>query len=78
MHLTPAEYIILKFKGVRATARALGRSPSSVSKWRSTKSEQGTGGNIPSRAARQILAKARELHLDITPDDLLFGREVEG
>lgn len=76
MHLSPAEYVIRCFKGVRATARVLDRSPSSVSKWTRPKDERGTGGYIPSRAAREILAKAKELSLDITPADLLFGREV--
>lgn len=76
-HLTPAEYVILVFKGVRATARVLGRSPSSVSKWTKSKELRGTDGNVPSSAARAILSIARERCLDITPNDLLNGRTIE-
>jgi len=34
MELNPAEYVIYKFGGVRATARAIGCYPSVVSRWR--------------------------------------------
>lgn len=77
MHLTPAQYVIRVFKGVRATARALERSPSSVSKWTKPKASRGTDGNIPGTAQRTILQKARELQLDITANDLLFGRDID-
>lgn len=76
MHLTPAQYVIRVFKGVRATARVLGRSPSSVSKWTKPKSARGTDGQIPGTAQRTIIEKARELRLDITANDLLFGRDI--
>jgi transposase len=72
----PADYVISQFKGVRATARALGRHPSTVSRWQRTKDERGTDGQIPRQVMSKILAKARELKLDITVQDLLLGREV--
>lgn len=69
MQMTPAQYVIYVFKGVRATARAVGRTPSSVSKWQK--------GRIPSGAHRKILDVARERGLDLTPDDLVYGRTVQ-
>lgn len=74
--LSPAEYVIRVFSGVRATARVLGRSPSSVSKWRKPKADRGTGGQIPRAAMWPLLAKAREMNLDLNANDLLLGREV--
>lgn len=76
MHLSPAEYVIRVFKGVRATARVLGRSPSSVSKWTKSRANRGTDGQIPRAAMWPLLAKAREMELDLSPNDLLLGREV--
>lgn len=76
MHLTPAQYVIRVFKGVRSTARILGRSPSSVSKWTKPKSSRGTEGKVPGPAQHIIIKKAQELKLDITANDLLFGRDI--
>lgn len=76
-NLTPAEYVIRVFKGVRATARVLGRHPSSVSKWTKPKERKGTGGQIPRSAMWVLLSKARELGLDLEPNDLIMGREVQ-
>lgn len=69
MHMTPAQYVIHVFKGVRATARAVGRTPSSVSKWQKAR--------IPSGAHRRILDIAKEQDLDIQPQDLIYGRTVK-
>lgn len=69
MHLTPAQYVIRVFKGVRATARAVGRTPSSVSKWQRT--------GVPSRALKKILEAAHERGLDLTANDLVNGRIVK-
>lgn len=76
MHLRPAEYVIRVFKGVRATARAIGRNPSSVSKWQKERENRGTSGQIPHAVQRTILEQARERGLDITAEDLILGREV--
>lgn len=59
------------FGGVRATARALNKTPSAISKW-----HRDNNGNVPTRSQIQILKKAQELELDITPKDLIYGREV--
>ena len=75
-HLNPAEYVIRKFGGVRKAAKAIGRDPGAVSKWRQPKEKRGSGGSIPSAAQRAILKAAAELGLDITADDLINGRTV--
>jgi len=77
MFLSPALYVIHVFGGVRKTARAIGRGPSSVSKWKLPREKDGCEGNIPSAAQRKILKVAEEQSLDITPHDLLYGRNVK-
>ena len=72
MKLSPAEYVIHVFGGVRATARAIGVTPTSISKW--TRREEGT---VPTSKMKKIIKKAELLGLDITPDDLVLGREVD-
>lgn len=74
--ITPAEYVIYVFNGVRATARAVGRSPSTVSKWQKPKDQKGHDGYVPSNVQRKILEVARERGLDITAKDLIFGRKL--
>jgi len=76
MHLSPAAYVLMIFNGVRATARVAGRSPSSVCKWNKPKEQRGTNGLIPTKAQPILLDKARDLGLDLTAEDLIFGREV--
>lgn len=75
--LSPANYIISIFGGVRATARALKRSPSTVSKWRKSRKEGGTGGQIPTMIQPKVLKIAAERKLPITPNDLIYGRIVK-
>lgn len=73
MKLTPADYVIKQFGGVRATARAIGRTPSSISKWRTRISKQGIKGGIPSSVQSVILKQAKKLKLNIQPHDLIGG-----
>lgn len=75
--MSPANYIISVFGGVRATARALHRSPSTVSKWRKSRKEGGTGGQIPTLVQWQVLKVARLQKLPITADDIVHGRVVK-
>jgi len=71
MHLSPAEYVIHVFGGVRATARAVGRYPNAVCRWKKK------SGHIPSAAQRVILSVAKKNNLSITPNDLVYGKEVK-
>jgi amino-acid N-acetyltransferase len=76
MHMSPAAYVIHVFKGVSATARAIGRDPSTVSKWTMPKEKRGLEGNVPRAAQRAILEQAQKKGLDITPTDLIYGRTL--
>lgn len=69
MHLAPAEYVIFTFKGVGATARALGLHATTVSKWRRS-------GLVPGLLQRRVLDAASAMNLDINCDDLVLGREI--
>jgi hypothetical protein len=77
MQLTPAEYVIYAFGGVRATARAIGRAPASVCKWQKDR-HNGLRGIIPHDIHRKILEVAKQKNKDITPNDLIYGRFVKG
>lgn len=70
MRLSPAEYTVYVFKGVRATAKAVHRDPAAVSRWRKK-------GNVPINVQRVILEIAKEKKLDITPSDLINGRTIK-
>ena len=74
--LTPAEFVIRTFGGVRATARAVGRSQPSVSAWRRPKAKKGTGGSIPGALFIVILGIAKSRRMDIGASDLIHGRRV--
>lgn len=77
MQLTPAEYVIRTFGGVRATGRAIGRDFSAVSRWQRRVDKTGQVGGIPRVLHTVILKKAEAMGLDITADDLIYGRKVK-
>lgn len=68
---TPAERVIRAFKGVRATARALGLDCSSVSRWPAPKAKRGLDGRVPSVHQARILVLSDEAGLGLTADDLI-------
>jgi len=74
--LTPAEYVIHVFGGVRATALAIGRNASSVCKWTKSKAKHGLDGKIPSSLQKTVLEVAKKRKLDIKAQDLIYGRRV--
>lgn len=71
MRISPAEWVIRTIGGVRKTARAIGKTPPTVSSWRK---QRGSGGEVPSSNHKKILRYARVKRLDITAEDLIFGR----
>ncbi len=76
-HLPPVEYIIHAFKGVRPLSREIGVDASTISHWRErTKKNDGAIPNTDGRH-KTILAAAARLQLDVTPNDLIYGRAVE-
>lgn len=76
-HLSPAQYVIEAFGGAAPLARELGYPDGTrVWRWQQPKAEGGQDGQIPDLCHRRILDLARERGLDITPEDLIAGREV--
>ena len=75
--MSPAEYVIYVFGGVRKTARAIGRSPTTVSKWPKPNNKKGSDGRVPGTAQAIVLEIAKKMKLDIKPEDLLYGRKVK-
>ena len=65
-HIKPIALVLKVFGGTRATARAIGITPSAVSQWNK-------GGAIPFASAMKIIhvAKGR-----LSANDLMFGRQV--
>lgn len=71
VYLTPSKYAILMFGGVRPLARLIGVKPNTVCSWQ-TRNE----GAIPSSNFRLILDAAKKKGVDLTADDLVFGRTL--
>lgn len=68
---TPADRVIAAFKGVRATARVLNISSSTVSRWQKERDEGGTGGRVPTKHQATILRIAGERGLELTAEELI-------
>ena len=68
---TPADRVIAAFQGVRATARVLNISSSTVSRWQKDRDEGGTGGRVPTKHQAKILSEARERGLTLTAEELI-------
>jgi hypothetical protein len=73
MHLSPAKHVIEQFGGINRTARVLQKDPASVYRW-TQKRRDIPKGTIPSQNFRRILKEAKRFNLDITVEDLVFGR----
>lgn len=69
--MQPAEVIVAKFGGVRATARAVNRSPGTIGYWLKPISRGGAGGRIPKTSHKDILKAAKRLHVRCYPKDLV-------
>jgi hypothetical protein len=67
--IEPAYRTISMLGGKTAVARELGLSPSTVSRW-CTPQPAGTGGNIPTRYWRQLLAMAKQQKIELAYTDL--------
>lgn len=74
--LSPAEFIIHYFGGLRPAARAIGRSHAAINKWRRPKKDGGCDGFIPRIAMHIILDLAGKKGYKIRGNDLIFGRFV--
>lgn len=68
---TPAARVISVMGGVRETARALGISSSTVSRWQKPRDEGGTGGRVPTKHQAKLLDIARDRGVELTPAQLI-------
>lgn len=75
--MTPAIFIIEKFGGVRALARTLKLSPSTIMGWKTSKKRRGTGGKIPNKHHEKIMKIAKKRRMKITASNLLFGKKIK-
>lgn len=73
-HKSPAELVIERLGGVSKVARLLGQDYSSVLRWPRPKDQKGAEGKVPTHAQRTILDYARANGLDLTAEDLIYGR----
>jgi hypothetical protein len=71
MYLKPAHYVTHLMGGVRQAAKKLKYSPSAVSRWRTL------DGEVPTKARKKILIYAQKNKLDITANDLEYGRMLK-
>lgn len=67
--ITPVELAIDLFGGVRKLAKAIGRDPAAVSRWKRS-------GLIPTQVQRKLLTAAAERNISISAEDLIHGRDV--
>lgn len=78
--VTPIDYVIHAFSGVRPLARRVKRDPSTISRLRRRKDRDGNVGLIPDRLQRAILRAAEQgesLRVPITPEHLVQGGEID-
>lgn len=75
---TPAERVIEKFGGTAAVAGHLNLAESWIYRWTYPREKGGTAGVIPTKHQQALLNKARELNLDLKPEDFFDPPEPEG
>jgi len=66
-HQTPVDICIKTFGGVRKLAKAMGIDPAAVSRWKKR-------GTVPAYIQKKLLTIAKERQLEISAEDLIFGR----
>lgn len=86
MENEPAKSIITFLGGAKAVAEIVGKHVSRVYRWTYPESvREGTGGLIPAREQRTLLAHAKENGIDLRPEDfhsadrlkdLMYERQV--
>lgn len=76
--MAPGAYAVHIFGGARHLAVAIGVNPGMVSHWCKGRRhvEPRVPEPIPTKHIRTILVVARERGLPVTPDDLIWGRDL--
>lgn len=77
IRMSPFDYAIHHFGGVRSMGRLLGVQPSQISRLRRKRDKTGKVGLIPGTMQQKILEHARVKELPITTDNVVYGGEVE-
>lgn len=79
--VTPIDYVIHAFSGVRPLARRVKRDPSTISRLRRRRDRDGNVGLIPDRLQRRILLVVEQgvakLRVPITSEHLVNGGEID-
>ena len=68
-HINPVDLVIDLFGGVRKLARAIGRDPAAVSRWKRL-------GVVPTSVQKKILETAWDQGIEVTAHDIIFGRDI--
>jgi len=76
--LRPVFFVIHQFGSQAALARAINKTPPTISKWKKPSCRGGNDGLIPSKAQIKILTVAAKMGIDIKAEDLILGRAVLG
>lgn len=71
--MTPLEYVKFLFGGVRPVARVLNIEPGNVVGWTKRKNVA-ERGQIPSKYHVRLLEEAKNRNLELTPDQLIYGK----
>lgn len=69
--MEPAQSIIRVLGGPSAIAQQLGIHRTRVSSWQRSRATGGTGGTIPQKYHRELLARAKALGVELQPDAFL-------
>ena len=75
---TIAGRVINKCGGHKVIAEWLGLSVTSVYRFTYSKDRGGCGGLIPAEHQQVILEKARELEIELSPEDFFSDQELNG
>jgi hypothetical protein len=79
METEPAKSIITYLGGAKAVSEIVGKHISRVYRWTYPESvREGTGGLIPAREQRSLLAHAAEHGIDLRPDDFHHPERIQG
>lgn len=67
--MTPVEFCISQFGGLRQLAKAINRDPAAVSRWKSSH------GCIPHTVQKNLLQAAWDRGLHISAHDIIFSKD---
>jgi hypothetical protein len=76
-YLNPTELLITAFGPTKAeAARKLGISRQNLENWLKPRKLM-EAGTVPASKHKEVLTRARDLNIPLTPNDLIFGRALE-